>query len=76
MAFSEEIVKKAWDRAQGHCERCKKQLTFENRGRGEGRGCWEAHHKSANGSDVLSNCEILCFDCHKATASFGVGKTR
>jgi 5-methylcytosine-specific restriction endonuclease McrA len=42
-----------------------------NRGR-EGRGAWEAHHVNANGEDILSNCEILCWDCHKNTGSFGV----
>jgi len=55
------------------CERFKKALIRENRGR-SGTGCWEAHHKSANGNDILSYCEIVCFECHKDTQSFGVGK--
>ncbi len=81
MAFSNEVVKQAWQRAGGKCEcrrndhnhdyvRCSKQLVWENRGR-EGRGAWEAHHINSNGGDVLSNCEILCWDCHKKTRSFG-----
>jgi len=81
MAFSEETVKKAWSRAGEKCEcrrdrhdhnytRCNKQLVWGNRGR-EGRGAWEAHHINANGGDSLSNCEILCWDCHKKTGSFG-----
>jgi 5-methylcytosine-specific restriction endonuclease McrA len=73
MSFSETTVNAAWDRAGGKCETCKKQLSFDNRGR-EGRGKWEAHHKKAakdGGADTLSNCKILCFECHKNTKSFG-----
>ena len=73
MAFSDLVISNAWKQAGGQCERCKKQLVWENRGR-EGRGCWEAHHKtsvSVGGSDYQSNCEIVCFDCHTKTRSFG-----
>jgi hypothetical protein len=73
MAFSAKVIGDAWRRAKGCCERCGKKIVWDNRGR-EDRGCWEAHHKSANDQDVLSNCEILCFDCHRKTRSFGVGK--
>jgi len=80
MAFSEETVRKAWTRAEGKCEcrrerhkhsytRCNKQLVWENRGR-DGPGKWEAHHRTAvasGGDDSLSNCEILCWDCHSQT---------
>ena len=82
MAFSEETVKKAFSRAEGKCEcrrerhnhdyvRCNKELVYENRGRENGRGCWESHHKNSLGGDTLDNCEILCWDCHKKTGSFG-----
>lgn len=77
MAFSDEVVASAWKRARGKCEctriphtnhysRCNKQLVWENRGR-EGRGAWEAHHRNSYGGDSLSNCEILCWKCHKKT---------
>ncbi len=70
MAFSLQTVQSAWNRAGGKCERCGKQLVWENRGR-SGRGCWEAHHKNTSKGDELSNCEIVCFDCHSNTGSFG-----
>ena len=83
MPFPESVVKEAWKRAGGRCEckrtthdhygRCYKQLTWENRGR-EGRGAWDAHHivsVSSGGTDTLSNCEILCWDCHTKTRTFG-----
>jgi len=77
MAFPESVVEAAWRRAGGRCEcrrrshnhsyvRCNKQLVWDNRGR-EGRGKWEAHHRNRTGGDTLSNCEILCWDCHTAT---------
>jgi len=80
MAFSEDVVRQAWNRANGHCEcmrsscghsgRCNKALVWEQRGKETPNG-WEAHHISAGGSDTLSNCEILCQSCHKNTPSYG-----
>ena len=70
MAFSDEVKKEAFKRAGGKCERCKKELVWENNGRETGRGAWEAHHKTSvdsGGSDALSNCLVLCWECHKNT---------
>jgi len=81
MAFSDEVVEQAWTRAGGKCEcrrtthehtgRCNKTLSWENHGCANGGwGAWEAHHRvsvDSGGSDTLSNCEILCCDCHQAT---------
>jgi len=78
MGFSEDVAIQAWRKAGGKCEctrslhnhpygRCNKDLALENRGRETGRGCWEAHHRNSNGGDTVSNCEILCWDCHKMT---------
>lgn len=77
MAFPESVVEQAWRRAGGRCEcrrrthnhfnvRCNKTLVWANRGR-EAPGAWEAHHITSSGGDTLSNCEILCWACHKAT---------
>jgi len=78
MAFSDETIEDAWRRAEGKCEcrrsshdhsyhRCDKWLVREDRGRETGTGAWEAHHVSISGGDTFSNCEILCWDCHKKT---------
>lgn len=77
MTFPDNIVEEAWKRATGKCEcrrsmhrhgdvRCYKELVFQNRGP-EGDGRWETHHVSASGGDVLTNCEILCWACHRET---------
>jgi hypothetical protein len=80
MAFSESVIEQAWKKANGKCQckrkthswhkkiRCNRILVLSNRGR-EGRGKWEPHHKVKTRGDILSNCEILCWDCHKATFS-------
>ena len=85
MAFSDAVVRAAWQRAGGRCEcgrsscghgpwRCGKVLNWYSRGNDYVSGGWEAHHKiavSSGGSDTLSNCEILCISCHKNTGSYG-----
>ncbi|MDD5291087.1 MAG: HNH endonuclease signature motif containing protein [Patescibacteria group bacterium] len=73
MAFSDEVIKKAWQNAEGRCEKCNKTLRWESQG-SDGLLGWEAHHKhsiAAGGLDVLSNCEILCQSCHKNTSTYG-----
>lgn len=73
MAFSELVIEKAWNRAEGRCEKCNKKLARDNHSEGEW-GAWEAHHIKAQkdgGDDSLSNCRILCLDCHKSTNSYG-----
>ena len=31
----------------------------------------EVHHKRRDGGDKLANAEVLCKDCHAATATYG-----
>lgn len=67
MAFSEETKKQAFKNANGKCEKCKKELNYYS-------DSWEAHHKisqKSDGLDVLSNCEILCKECHQETYTYG-----
>jgi len=75
--FPEDVVRQAWTRAGGRCEcqgashlygRCNRELVWENRGRETGTGAWEAHHivsQETGGAPILSNCEILCWDCYR-----------
>lgn len=65
MAFSKETKQEALEKADYKCECCGKKVTMET--------C-EAHHEHsvrAGGGDELSNCKILCIDCHKKTRSYG-----
>ena len=68
MAFSEETIRRAWERQEGHCAYCDGLMVWKNRGGTLGsRGAWEAHHKKpkrAGGIDYLSNCALLHLKCH------------
>ena len=59
-----------WSKHASHDAPCGKRLSIRNRGRGAGPGCWESNHiirKEDGGPRTLSNCEILCWSCHKWT---------
>ena len=73
MAFSSDTKRKIFDNANGKCEKCGKQIVFDNHTEGQ-YGAWEAHHKisvASGGSDTASNGKALCLDCHKATLTYG-----
>jgi len=76
MAFPDNVVKQAWERAAGQCEcekrthphfyiPCGKRLVWENRG-GNGFGAWEIKRINENKGEVLANCEIVCMTCYEA----------
>lgn len=50
----------------GHTTPHNKRLSYGNRGR-EGWGAWEAHSISGLHKPSVSDCQILCWDCHCAT---------
>lgn len=60
------IVVKRWKKYGGTCEGCGKSLCWDNRGR-YGRGKWEAHSISGLHRPTISDCRILCWDCHRDT---------
>ncbi|HYW85953.1 MAG TPA: hypothetical protein VFB30_22065, partial [Spirochaetia bacterium] len=75
MAFSEELVREAWKRSGERCEckreshghrsgRCGRSLLWTMRG-AEGAAGWQACRLTSWGTDVLSNCAILCAACQK-----------
>jgi hypothetical protein len=76
MAFSEEVKRDAFARSAGFCEctksehrhhfsKCFALLTTAN---------LQFHHLTApsdGGSDDLSNCGVVCHECHVGTNSYG-----
>jgi 5-methylcytosine-specific restriction protein A len=65
MPFSDVTKAQALRRAGYKCESC---------GTGVTDATSHAHHvrpESQGGSDLLSNCQILCIACHQATPSYG-----
>jgi len=73
MTFSPKTRQAIFDNAGGRCEKCGKQITFNNHSQGE-RGAWHAHHKTSvasGGRDIASNGKALCLGCHKNTYTYG-----
>jgi len=83
--FPENVVVQAWERSRGFCECkrtvhrwhywgwCSQRLVWEYRGQDDFAG-WVPHHKvpqEREGSDDLSNCEIVCRNCYKQILAFG-----
>ena len=66
MAFSEDVVKDAFDRVNGYCQGCGKKLVQYSRGNTGTRGGWDAEYikpVSEGGGDTIRNCRIVCMDC-------------
>ena len=67
MAFSDCTMEVEWKIADGKCEKCRKSLSWRQRGR-TGSLAWEARHKDGNPeNNGIMNCQILCWDCHGRT---------
>ncbi len=77
MAFSEDVLKQAWERAGAQCEcsrrthrhfytPCGRSLAWSARGQVTSGG-WEARHRNVADGDTVANCEILCAECNEAT---------
>lgn len=67
MGFPDDVVATEWRIVRGRCEKCHIELIWSNRGR-YGYGAWEAHHMDSNPNhDSITNCQILCWECHAKT---------
>ena len=67
MAFSEDVISRAWRKQEGRCAACDKRMVLKNRGRRGSIGAWQAHHRKPlkdGGTDYLSNCALLHMNCH------------
>lgn len=73
MAFSDWVIREAWERAGGQCEcnrrthrhfytPCGRVLKWQARGE-EVEGGWEARYVNMLDGDTVSNCEIVCAEC-------------
>ena len=79
--FTDEVVKKAFLRANSRCQcerndhdhgtfTCFKQIIWENRGNKAERSGWEAHYlvnPEKGGKLTVENCQIFCWSCYIKT---------
>ena len=78
MEFSDAIIEQAWLRSDGKCEcerathknwgKCNTLVIKSSRGDGHKILGWETHSKSGLYLNSPSDCEIFCWNCHKATS--------
>lgn len=64
--FSEEQRELIFDKTDGDCYYCEKELSFDNRGR-QGRGAWEVEHlvpRANGGTDHMNNLVPACWPCN------------
>jgi hypothetical protein len=59
--FFPKEIERAFDRADGHCDCCGKELAWQNSRTGRGRGAHEAHHGSRETPVILCiHCRLEC----------------
>ncbi|HPD13633.1 MAG TPA: HNH endonuclease [Planctomycetota bacterium] len=76
MAWTDEQLRRIYDRTQGKCHICGKKLALKNYGVHGSRGCWSVEHSHARalgGSDHGNNLYPACISCN---SSKGSGTTR
>lgn len=67
MKFSEQQLRKIFEKTDGYCHLCHKKLAFKNRGKYGERGAWHVEHtkaKAIGGTDHLNNLMASCISCN------------
>ena len=72
MQYSDDRLNQIYDKTNGICRHCGKQLAFKNFGNRRARGGWEVDHsvpRSRGGSDNLRNLWPTCRQCNLSKSS-------
>ncbi|MDE1862838.1 MAG: HNH endonuclease [Thaumarchaeota archaeon] len=67
MGYSNDDLNYIFDKTNGNCRHCGKQLAFDNYGDRGARGAWEVDHsnpKAKGGTDHMRNLWALCWQCN------------
>lgn len=65
--FSAEVIEVVFDKYDGTCRYCEKQITFSNYGAHGRRGAWHVDHsvsKANGGTNHLNNLFPACIPCN------------
>lgn len=68
MPYTEAELEAVFEKTQGYCAYCGKQLSWSNYGISGGRGGWEVDHqnpRARGGSDYLRNLSAACIPCNR-----------
>lgn len=66
--FDNEVKEAVFNKFNGRCRYCEKQLSFNNYGLNERRGAWQVDHsrsKANGGTNHLNNLFAACIDCNQ-----------
>jgi hypothetical protein len=69
MPYDIEILRRIYNRTDGHCHICGKKLSFANYAIPGSRGAWEVEHsvaKAMGGTGHLNNLFPACIACNRA----------
>ena len=65
--WDDGTLNRVFDKTDGHCYYCGKQLAWNNHGANGRRGAWHVDHSiplSLGGTDHLNNLEPACINCN------------
>ena len=68
MSFTEDKLDRIYQRTEGRCHICRKQLSLRNYGVFGKRGAWEVEHskpRSKGGTDHMNNLYAACIPCNR-----------
>lgn len=68
MSFPDDRLEAIFDKTDGDCTYCEKQLAWSNYGQPGYRSAWEVDHSvpmSRGGTDHLNNLVPACLDCNR-----------
>jgi 5-methylcytosine-specific restriction endonuclease McrA len=79
MSYSQEDLRRIYDRTTGYCHICRKKLAFKNYGQPGARAAWEVEHsnpRALGGTNRFSNLYAACIACNrsKGTSSTQVAR--
>ena len=68
MSFTDDKLDRIYQRTEGRCHICRKQLSLRNYGVLGKRGAWEVEHskpRSKGGTDHMNNLYAACIACNR-----------
>ncbi len=77
--YSEDELNRVFDKTDGSCYYCDKQLVFSNYGQQGQRGSWEVDHVvplSAGGADDKRHRVPACFSCNRLKGAMSARQFR
>lgn len=69
MLYDVKVLRRIYNRTDGHCHICGKKLSFVNYAAPGSKGAWEVEHsvaKAKGGTDHLNNLFPACITCNRA----------